>query len=130
MGFLSSIGKDFTAVFAWLGSSKGKATIAVAETAAVGVATAVGAGVPVAAGIALLNNWMGEAITVESIAAAAAQQTGTGPQKAAAVLSKMVPQLATYLEGKGYTSAQIDAHAVAINSQVVALLNLLGQPAA
>src|SRR5579875_1862743 len=40
MSFLSTIGKDFKAVFAWLGSSTGQTTIAAGEGVAESVATA------------------------------------------------------------------------------------------
>lgn len=126
MSFLSTVGKDFKAVFAWLGSSKGQALVQTAEATAEVVATAAGVGAPVAAGINLINNWMGEAIKVESLAAAAGSQTGSGSQKAAAVLNVMTPELTSFLQGKGYTSAQITAQANAINTEIVALLNLIG----
>lgn len=129
MSFLATVGKDFKAVFAWLGSSGGQAVVAGVEGTAVAVATAVGAGAPVTAGIALLNNWINEAIKVESLSAAAAAQSGSGTQKAAAVLSTMVPELTSYLQAQGITSANVSSQATAINTAVVNLLNTLTSPA-
>lgn len=126
MSFLATVGKDFKAVFAWLGSSKGQAVIGAGEAVAEGVAAAAGVGAPVAAGIALVNNWMGEAIKMEALATAADAQTGTGATKAAAVLSTMTPELTAFLQGKGYTSEQVTTEANDINNLVVQLLNKLG----
>lgn len=129
MSFLATVGKDFKAVFAWLGSSGGQAVVAGAEGAAEAVATAAGVGAPVATGISLLNNWITEAIKTESLAAAAVAQTGTGTQKAAVVLTAMVPELTSYLQAQGITSSNVTSQATAINNAVVNLLNTLTSPA-
>ena len=39
MSFLATVGKDFKAVFAWLGGSAGKAVVTTVEGVAEGVAT-------------------------------------------------------------------------------------------
>ena len=130
MSFLATFGKDVKGLFAWLGSAKGQATVTAVEGVAVGVAGAVGPGASaaLAGGFTLLNNWMTEALTVEGLATAAGQQTGTGPQKAAVALSTMTPQLAAYLNNKGYTSANVSAKALTINNLIVQLLNTLEAP--
>lgn len=120
MSFLSAVAKDFKAVFGWLGSSNGQAVVAAGEGLAEGVATVAGVGAPVAAGINLINSWMKKILTTESIAAAAAQQTGSGTQKAAAVLTAIGPELALYFPGT--TAAQ----AATINTALVLVLNTLG----
>lgn len=129
MSFLSAAGKDFKAVFGWLESSKGQTVVAGVEGTAIAVGTAFGAGVVVSAGVALLNKWMGEAIKVETLAAAAGAQVGSGATKSAAVLSTMVPELTAFLQSQGYTTAQVTAQANTINDALVTALNALGAPA-
>jgi hypothetical protein len=128
MSFLATIGKDFKAVFAWLGSSQGQAVVTAGENVAVTVATAAGVGAPVIAGINLINSWMSEAIKTEALAAAAGAQTGSGAQKSAAVLATMIPELTAYLQNKGYTTANVTATATTINNAIVGLLNTLEAP--
>lgn len=130
MSFLKTLGKDVKSVFAWLGSSKGQAVVAGAEATAEGVVTALNApaGAALTAGVALVNNWIAEAVKMEALASAAGSQDGTGTQKAAAVLSTMVPELTSYLSNAGYTSANITAKATTINNLVVQLLNTLEAP--
>ena len=122
MSFLSTVGKDFKAVFTWLGSTNGQAVVGSVEA---GVEIAVPAITPA---ITLINSWMAEAIKVETLATAAASDTGTGTQKAAAALSTMTPQVIAWATANGYSvpnSTQISA----INSAVVNVLNLLGSSA-
>ena len=119
MSFLSTVGKDFKAVFTWLGSTTGQAVVGSVEA---GVELAVPAITPA---ITLVNSWMAEAIKVETLANAAAASTGTGTQKAAAALSTMTPQVIAWASANGYAipdSTQISA----INAAVVNVLNLLG----
>jgi hypothetical protein len=123
MSFLSAVGKDFKAVFSWLGSAKGQAVITSAEGLAVGAATVLGEGAPVQAAINLVNSWLEKIITTESIAAAAAQQTGSGTQKAAAVLASIGPELTQYFP------ATTAAQATIINNALVTVLNTLGSAA-
>lgn len=129
MSFLSAVGKDFKAVFAWLGSAKGEAVVQTAEGAAVAVASAAGLGAPVQAGLNLLNNWMGEAIKLQAIGEAAGETASGGTAKAAAVASTMEPQLLAWLQANGYSTANVSAQAATINDAAVALLNALGAPA-
>lgn len=128
MSFLSAVGKSFKAVFGWLGSSSGQKTLTAAESAAVVVGTAVGAGPLISAGVTLINSWINEAIKVEALASAAGQQTGSGAQKAAAVLSTMTPQLISFLKSQGLSSDQVEQKANAINTAVVGILNTLEAP--
>ena len=119
MSFLSTVGKDFKAVFTWLGSSTGQAVVSSVEA---GVELAVPAITPA---ITLVNSWMAEAIKVETLANAATSAAGTGTQKAAAALSTMTPQVIAWANANGYAvpnSTQISA----INTAVVNVLNLLG----
>lgn len=124
MSFLSTVGKDFKSVFSWLGSSKGQAVVAAGEGLAEGVATVAGVGAPVQAGITLINSWLNKIITTETLAAAAEQQTGSGTQKAAAVLTAIGPELNQYFPGTTAAQASI------INTALVTVLNTLGTPAA
>lgn len=128
MSFLSTVGKDFKAVFAWLGSPKGQAVVQTGEVVVEDVATAFGFGNVVQGGINLLNKWAGEAIKVETLAAAAGQQTGSGATKSSAVLSVMVPELAAYLQAQGITSSDVTSQANAINTALINLLNTLASP--
>lgn len=90
MSFLSAIGNDFKRVFSWIGSPKGQALISTGEA----IATSIDPGL---AGIfSLANSWMNKVLTTESLAAAAAQQTGSGTQKAAAVMVAMGPEISKY----------------------------------
>ena len=119
MSFLSTVGKDFKAVFTWLGSAKGQAVVGAVEA---GAEIAVPAITPA---ITLVNSWMTEVIKVETLANAATSSTGTGTQKAAAALSTMTPQVLAWASANGYAvpnSTQISA----INTAVVNVLNLLG----
>lgn len=126
MSFLSVVGKDFKAVFSWLGSSKGKTVIADTEEAAQLAGDAAGAGSLVSSGISLINNWLSEAIKAETIAAAAGSASGTGATKASVALSTMEPQLLTWLQANGYATANATAQAAKINDAAVALLNAVG----
>jgi len=120
MSFLSTIGKDFKAVFSWLGSAKGQAVVTSVEGLGETAAAALGAGAIVQEGINLVNSWLNKIIVTETIAASAAQQTGSGDQKAAAVLAAIGPELDQYFPST--TAAQ----ATIINNALVLVLNTLG----
>lgn len=113
MSFLSTVGKDFKAVFSWLGSPKGQAVVAA------GSALAEGLGVPAAA-VNLADSWLEKIITTETLAAAAGAQTGSGTQKAAAVLNAIEPQVVAAFPSTNLKAA---------NDALVAFLNALGAPA-
>lgn len=126
MNWLKKVGTAFKDVFQWLGSPKGQAIVQTAEGVAVAAGTAAGVGGIVTAGVNLVNNWLAEVIKTETLAAAAGTQDGTGTQKAAGVISTMLPQLLTFLEANGYSTANVNAQATSINNAAVALLNALG----
>lgn len=127
MSFLATVGKDFKAIFAWLGSTKGQAVVSGIEGTAEAVATAVGAGVVVQAGIDLVNKWLAEIMKVESLSAAAAEQTGSGVQKAAAVIAAITPTATAFAASQGLpapTAASLNT----INTALVTALNAIGTP--
>lgn len=131
--FLSAVGHDFAKVFAWLGSTQGQATIAGVETTATAVATAINPadGLAVAGIEALINAALKQIISVETVATAAGQQSGTGTQKAAAVISAITPQIGPLLESLGVsnpTAAQIQAVAESVNAGLVGVLNAIPSP--
>lgn len=130
MSFLSTVGKDFKAVFSWLGSAKGQNTIAAVEVTATGVATAINpaAGLALAGIEALINTALKSVISIEAVSAAAAQQTGSGPQKLTAVLEAAAPQAGQFLQSIGVpspTASQIQAVSTIIANGLVAIQNAL-----
>jgi hypothetical protein len=108
--FLSEVGNDFKAVFGWLGSAKGQSTIATVE----GAATAVVGSINPAAGAilngieGLVNNALKQVVSAETVAAAAASQSGTGAQKAAAAISAVSPQVSSILQSLGVKEPSAD----------------------
>lgn len=114
MSFLSTIGKDIKSVFSWLGSTKGQTVVAEAGAVIVGIE-------PGLAGIVTIaEQWITKAISTEALAVAAAQQDGSGTQKAAAVMSAMEPIVAQYFPSA--TQAQM----ATANTAMVAFLNAFG----
>lgn len=118
MTFLATVGKDIKAVFAWLGSSKAQTIINAGEEAAEAL------GVP-AAIINIGNYWLGKIITIESVAAAAGQQAGSGTTKAAAVLADVTPYVLQVAQQNGLP-APTSADIAKANDALVAFLNALG----
>jgi len=129
VSFLDKIGADAKKVFGWLGSTQGQQTIQAAEgLAEAGAAVAAPAAAPeIDAAIALGNAWMEKAITVETVAAAAGEQSGSGVQKAAAVASAVAPYIAEYEKAAG-ASALTQEQIAAANNAIVAFLNALSAP--
>jgi len=117
MSFLSTIGKDIKAVFNWLGSSQGKTVITTGEAVVEAIDPSL-TGI-----ITLAQSWITKVISTESLAVAAGVQTGSGTQKAAAVLTAMQPEIAQYFPAA--TAAEI-ANA---NTAIVAFLNSFSTPA-
>jgi hypothetical protein len=130
MSFLSAVGKDAKAFFSWFGSAKGQAIVKTGEGLVQAAANVAGIGQPVQAGLNLVNTWMGEILQTEVIATAAAQQNGSGEQKAAAVVAAMTPQLMSFLQGQNITSEAATAKAKTISDALVLVLNTLGTDAA
>ena len=131
--FLSAFGADFIHAFEWMGSSQGQATVVGIETAAVAVGTAINPAIGASiAGIeALINVAMKQILSMEASAAAVGAQSGTGAQKAAAVVASLAPQTGALLTTLGVsapTAAQADALAVAINNGLTAILNAVPAP--
>jgi hypothetical protein len=119
--FLSNVGKEFKAVFAWLGSAQGQNTVAVVEGAVEIATTAVNpaAGAGITTVLTLINSWASKAITTEAIAAAAEQQDGTSTQKAAATIAAITPEIEQAFPNLPATQV------TAINNAVITLLNLI-----
>lgn len=111
MSWLSAFGKDIKKVFSFIASPKVQTVIKAGEGVVedlIPSATAI---------INLANSWMTKVITTESIAAAAGSQTGSGTQKAAAVLAAMQPEIAQYFPAA--TTVEIQN----ANTAIVAFLN-------
>ena len=129
--FLQDFGKDFVKVFSFLGSSQGQAVVQGVEggVAAVAGVFAGPAGAAAVTGVeALINAALKQVISVEAVAAAAGQQDGSGPQKAAAVISAIAPQVAAVLTSAGIsspTATQVQTLATAVNTGIVAVLNAI-----
>lgn len=128
MSFLSTFGKDFKAVFAYLGSSKGQATIATVEGASVAITTAINpaAGAALAGIEALINGGLKQVISAEALAAAAEQQTGSGAQKAVAASVALAPQVAAVLQSLGVkepAAAQVQSISTVIATSVANIVN-------
>lgn len=135
MSFLSTVGKDFKAVFSWLGSAKGQKTITAVETTTAGVVSAINpaAGAVLIGFENLFNAGLKQVLSIESIAAAAGEQDGTGLQKAAAVATAVEPQSMAFLLALGVskpTVAQIDAISNIISKGLVSIGNELPATAA
>lgn len=111
MSWLSTIGKDIKAVFTWLGSPKGQTVIQTGEAVVEAVDPAL-TGI-----INLVQSWITKVIATESLAVAAGVQTGSGTQKAAAVLTAMQPEISKYFPAA--TAAEI----ATANTAIVAFLN-------
>jgi hypothetical protein len=133
--FLSAAGADFLHVFSWLGSSQGQATVAGVETAAVAVGTAINPAIGAAIGgvETLINAALKQILSMEASAAAVGAQSGTGVQKAAAVVASLTPQTSALLTTLGVaapTATEAQALATAINNGLTAILNAIPPPAA
>ena len=97
--FLSKVGADFKKVFAFLGTPKVQSAIVAGEALGEGIAHAFNPGLAVFD--PLISNWTQEIFKAEALAAAAGQQSGSGPQKAAMVLNTLTPQVVTFAEQNG-----------------------------
>lgn len=128
--FLSAVGKDVKAVFVWLGSPQGQATVAGVETVATTATTLINpaAGAALTGFEALFNAGLKEVISIETVAAAAGAQTGTGAQKSAAVVAAITPSVQAFLTSIGITNAtaaEIQQYATALSNGIVGILNAL-----
>jgi hypothetical protein len=128
--FLSGVVHDAGKVFSFLGSTQGQSTIATVEGAAAGVATVVNptAGNELQSVSSLVNQGLREVVTVESVAAQAGQQSGTGTQKAAAVTAALAPNIEALLKSLGVaqpTADQVQRVGQAVSTGIVGILNEL-----
>jgi hypothetical protein len=128
--FLSGVVHDADKVFSFLNSAQGQSTVATVEGAATGVATAVNptAGNQLQGVSALINQGLREVVSVESIAAQAGKQSGTGAEKAAAVTAALSPNIAGLLQSLGVaqpTSDQVQKVGQAVATGIVGILNQL-----
>lgn len=134
MSFLSTVGKDFKAVFSWLGSTQGQNTITAVEAGTNTIVALVNPAAAVAlTGIeALINAGLKQVVSIESVAAAAGSQTGTGAQKSAAVIAAVTPNVASFLQSIGVTSptsTQVQTIATTLGNSLVTVLNSIPTPA-
>lgn len=126
MSFLSGMkvfGHDIVKVFAWMGSPQGQKIVATGEAV---LETAVPASIPL---VDVANAWFQKAFTVESLAVAAGQSSGTGADKAQLVMQSVTPQILTYAQQEGLaprTAAQIQAG----NDAIIAFIKAMTAPAA
>jgi len=132
--FLSAFGHDFIKGLTWLGSPQGQGVITSVEA---GTGAIIGVVDPLAAPayngiVALINAGLHKVLDVEATAAAVGAQSGTGTQKAAAVVASITPQAAALLQAIGVsnpTAEQVQTVASAVSSGLVAVLNALPAPA-
>lgn len=125
MSFLSGLkvfGKDIEHAFAWFGSSKGKIVVAAGEGL---LETVVPASAPI---VDLFNSWAARAYTVESLAAAAGQATGSGADKAVLAISSIAPTVLQYAQQEGL-SPRTAAQVAAANKAVIDFINAMTAPA-
>ena len=125
MSFLSGLkvfGTDIEKVFGWFGSAKGQAVVKAGEAAVETIA-------PQAAPIVdLFDSWAQRAYNIESIAAAAGQQTGTGAQKAVLVNQAIAPTVLQYAQAAGLSARTADQISRA-NNAVIDFINAMTEPA-
>jgi len=132
--FLSAVGHGFQAAFGWLGSKQGQDTIQGAEVLAAGIGTAIGGpglGAAIAGVEVLINRGLQQVISVEAGAAAVGAQSGTGAQKAAAVVAYLTPQAHDTLVALNVaepTAEQVQTLAKAISEGLVGILNAIPAP--
>lgn len=126
MSFLSGLkvfGTEIEKAFAWFGSSKGQIVVAAGEGLLEGV---VPASTPI---VNLFNAWAAKAYNIEALAVAAAKATGTGAEKAAAVLTAVTPDVLQYAQQSG-VSARTAAQVQTANTALVTFINAMTAPAA
>lgn len=131
--FLSAVGHGFVDVFKWLGSTQGQTTVTTVEGAAVAVGTAInpGIGASIAGVEGLVNLALKQILSMEASAAAVGAQSGTGAQKAAAVIATLSPQSSALLQSLGVkepTADQVQSLATAISTGLVGILNAIPAP--
>lgn len=125
MSFLSGLkvfGSGVEKIFSWFGSPSGKVVVAAGESVLEAV---VPASIPI---VDLFNAWAQKAYTVEALAVAASQATGTGADKAVLAISTITPQVLQYAQLEGL-SPRTAAQIAAANAAVIAFINAMTAPA-
>lgn len=116
---LDKIGSDFKAVFTFLGSPTGQKIVSTGEAVVEAI-------VPGTAGaITLANNWLTEIVKTQALATAAAAESGSSTQKAAATLAAITPQALQFAQVNGLP-APTATQLAAANDALVAFLNAFG----
>jgi hypothetical protein len=133
--FLSAVGNDAKAVFTWLGSSKGQTTITAVEAAAAGVTTEINpvAGAALVGIENLINLALKQVVSAETVAAAAAQQSGTGAQKSAAVIEAVSPQVSSVLTSLGVkqpAATEVQSISQTVATALATIVNAFPAPTA
>jgi len=131
--FLSAFGHDFVTALKWVGSTKGQSDIAAGEAIANVTVTAINpiAGAAMVGVEALINAGLKQVVAMEASAAAVGAQSGTGAQKAAAVIASLSAQSEALLVSFGVsvpTATEIETLATAISNGLVTILNSLPAP--
>ena len=121
--FLKVFGSDVKKVFSWLVGPQAQTIITTGESIALAIDPALA---PI---LALVNVGIKEAVKIEGLASAAGQQSGTGSQKLAALISTLTP--AIYSAAASLKAPIPDQQQVQdIANSVVTILNSFGAPAA
>lgn len=125
---LSWVGHEAGAVFSWLASDKGQTTVATIEGAVTAGVTAVdpAAGAALAGIVSLVNVGLKQVVSAEVLSVAAAQQDGTGAQKAAAVVAALSSEVSATLQSLGVkqpTSAQVQSISQVIATSLANIVN-------
>ena len=115
---LKAFGKDIVKVLAWPASPTGQKVVGVVEGV---VETAFPASMPI---VALFNSWAQKAYTIEAVAVAASQTSGTGAQRAGAVMNAVVTDVLSYAAQEGVSPRTV-AQIQAANDAVVAFINAM-----
>lgn len=121
MSFLSGLkvfGTDIEKAFAWFGSPKGQAIVATGEGV---LESAIPVSTPI---VNLFNTWAAKAYNIEALAVAASKATGSGADKAAAVMTAVAPDLSQYEQQAG-VSARTAAQIEAANAALVSFINAM-----
>lgn len=131
---LSWIGHEAGAVFSFLASDKGQKTIATVEGAATAVVTAINpaAGALLAGVESVVNVALKQVVTAETLAVAASQQSGTGAQKSAAVVTSLSSEVSAVLQSLGVAqpdSAKVQSIAQIIATSLANIVNAFPAPA-
>lgn len=127
---LDKIGSDAKGVLMFFGSARGQAILKPVETGAVLAAGAFGgpaATTVVSDAINLFNVWGAEVLKTQALAQAAGAGQGSGPLKAAMVISTVAPQALQFAQTHGLPNPTAEQLQLA-NDAIVAFFNAWGMP--